>query len=84
MIEITHILWRKQAIGVATHKLKSGINIIKVTVKNPKDEYYFPEPFEIDKEKAIKKYGPIEEINKNLKGIFIPLTDIREETTNED
>jgi hypothetical protein len=78
MIKITHIMWYKNAIGIAERKLKKGINQFQVTVKNKEGETLYPGIYSIDKDEAIQKYG-IRLINqRNLYGIWIPLRDLIE------
>lgn len=84
MIEISHIQYNIDSIGIAAHKMRSGPNKIQITAKNKDGKLYYPEPFRLDKELSIAKYGPITKINKNnLMGIWVPLKDVREGTVNE-
>jgi len=82
MIEITHIKWSGNKIGIALHKLKDGLNEVLITAKNKSGIPYYPEQFIVDKERLIKQYG-ITTINKNhLQGIWIPINDLLKENNN--
>jgi len=76
MIKITHIKWDGKKIGVALKKLKEGKNEIAITAKDKSGQFYYPDTFEVDKQKLIDLFG-ISTINKNdLQGVWIPLRDI--------
>ena len=76
MINITHILWKRKAVGVALSKLKNGENIINITVKDKSGTRLVADPVKVTKEKLLNIYD-IETINKRgLEGVFIPLADI--------
>ena len=77
MIEITHALWKRHAIGIALNKLTPGLNKFKVTIKRVDGTIPYPETYVINREEAISKYG-IEEINKKgMRGVFVPLDDLQ-------
>ena len=83
MIKITHIKYSNRSIGIAASKMRSGSNMIQITVTDKNGNLLYPEPFRLDRELAIAKYG-IQEINKGgLMGVFVPLKDIEEGTANE-
>jgi hypothetical protein len=83
MIKITHIKYSNRSIGIAASKKKSGPNKIQITAEDKNGTMLYPEPFRLDREIAIAKYG-IQEINKGgLMGVFVPLRDIEEGTANE-
>jgi len=84
MIKITHIKWSRRAIGISAAKMRSGPNMVSVTVTDKSGNLLIPEPFRLDREIAIAKYGPIEKINEpSLMGVWIPLRDIEDGTVNE-
>jgi len=76
MIKITHILWRKKAIGVALNKLSSGWNEIAITVKDKNDNFLYPDVLYVTKERLLNIYKVETINNKGLRGVFIPLADI--------
>ena len=78
-IEITHVLWSKHAIGVASKKIVVGMNKIFVTAKSEFDgSLYYPRPLVISGEEIVKRYKK-EIINKqDLIGYFIPFDDFDE------
>jgi hypothetical protein len=78
MIKITHIMWCKQAIGIAERKLKKGVNQFQVTVKDKNGEPLYPGIYSIDREEAIQKYGMRLINQRNLYGIWVPLKDLIE------
>lgn len=81
-IKITHILWRKRAIGVSLRKLVDGLNEIKITVKDKANNRLYPDPIVISREKLLNIYS-VETINKSgLQGVFIPLIDIERRVFN--
>lgn len=76
MIKITHIMYSKKAIGIALHKLKTGINKFTITVRDKSGDKTYPNIYIINKEDAVEKYG-ISVINKKgLKGIWLPLDNL--------
>lgn len=65
-----------KSVGVALNKMVDGENLIKVTAKDKDGNLLYANPFKLDKQKAIGKYG-VCTINKNgLMGIWIPLIDV--------
>jgi hypothetical protein len=75
-MEISGILWSKQSIGVAWHKLKED-DTIEVTVKGKDGKLLHPGKYKVNKKDLLERYGPLEVINKGgLVGIFIPRSDL--------
>ena len=75
-IEISHIMWSNKKIGVALHKMKKGVNIIRITAIGKDGKPYYPETFEVNREEVVVKYG-ISTINRNnLPGVWIPIADL--------
>ena len=75
---ISGILWSKQAIGIAWHKLKED-DIIEIIVKDIKGNLLHPGKYKVNKKALLERYGPLTTINKNgLVGIFIPRSEISE------
>ena len=77
MIEISGILWSRQAIGVAWNKLRDD-DIIVITVKDKNGKFLHPGEYRVTKLVLLERYG-LEVINKNgLEGVFIPRADLEE------
>jgi len=75
IINISHIMYSKKAIGVALNKMKDGENIIQITVRNSHGKLVYPNELKIDRSTVIDLYG-IMSINKhNLQGVWIPIAD---------
>jgi hypothetical protein len=74
MITITHILWKKRAIGVALRNMPGGNSMIQITVHRKDGTLYYPRPFMVNREDIIRQFG-IEKVNEpSLMGVWLPLS----------
>lgn len=77
MIVIRGILWSSNSIGIAINKMVEGDNEYMIDLADKTGKQLYSGIYSINREEAINRYG-ISVINKKgLKGVWVPLNDMR-------